>query len=246
MLIALGLFVLPALAAPLQLVEAQNLHQVATDYSHLLDSDSAVMFHLTESGTFLAQKQLQFWDVEKVLDDSGPVPAAGTSPEWVEWGYDDISASEYIHHIPVSPCHSEVQGQGGAIYFRDIVAAELIRGATYGVSTDILLATLELTAGLSLAHGSSRSTTLTCSAKHGEIVQVFLRNTHFLYFTPRYRVLRYNARRGQFWGPVGFAFQPRQKEMAANGVGELVCGSSAVMALSCDLVVGDVREAPEL
>lgn len=247
-MIFLFFFLALAVAEPsplLRLVEAQDLYHVTTTFFDLVEENAPVVFHLAESGTFLAQKQLQFWDVERVLDDIGPVPAVGGGPEWVEWGYDDIAASEYLHSIPVSPCHSEVEGQGGAIYFRDIVATEHVRGATYGVNSDILLLTVQLSAGVSLAQGQVRSTTLTCSAKHGEIVQVFLRNTHFLSFTPRFRVLRYNPRRRRFRGPVAFLLQPRQKEIVANGVGELVCGSSAVMGLSCDAVIGDVREAPE-
>lgn len=236
---ALGLCMLSAQA--LRIIEAQNLGQVAAEFSHLLGAESQVMFRLVERGTFLAPKQLQFWDVETELGEHADSIARG--PEWVEWGFDDIVASDYLHHIPVSPCHSEVAGHGGSIYFRDIVASDQVRGASYGVSSDILAGTLELTAGVSLARSEARSTTFTCSAKHGEIVQVFLRNTHFLHFTPRFRVLWYHARRAQFRGPTRFTVQPRQKEVVASGVGELVCGSSAVVALSCDAVVADVRAA---
>lgn len=231
-------------APPIELVEVEGLYDITHHHALKLKPGTPVMFRLRQSDTFLAQKQLEFWDVERLLDESVPVQHdAKVSSEWVEWGYEDYEVSEFLHNIPVSLCHSELEGEGGAIYFRSIVATDRGRGASFGITPKAYGNSLALSSSVLISEALAISTTLTCSAKHGEIVQVFLRNTHFLYFTPKFRVLAYNRRENRFAVPQTFTRQPRQKEVVANGVGDWVCGSSSVMNLMCDSVVDDVRNA---
>lgn len=129
---------------------------------------------------------------------------------------------------PVSACHSQHLGQGGAVSVQVADMPAMGTGASFGVSVQVLAAVLKATWGLDVAVKPARATTVTCLVNPGETVQVFVR-ARAVTFAPLYR-LRVVDGAGQFSQPGEMVALPLRQAVAR---GDVACVSDRVRALQC-------------
>lgn len=228
-----------------KVVNVNGLREVETKYLLLLTSNEPVVFYLAKSRTYLTRKEEEFWDVIEDLDllfEEAKAKPAAKKIELIEFRFDKLYHADHEDLIPVSPCHSEVQGHGGAIAMQLNVGLSSAYSGALGISPNIYVWAISLTAKVTVDRSGSIATTITCSAKEGEMVQVFLARTHFLYYTPYFRLRQFDIEKGKFEKAGKMVTLPQKRVVTSGGVGEWVCGTSSVIPLQCSHVVYDLGE----
>lgn len=228
------------------ILEARNISHLQTKFAQILRSATLhYVFHLEDSNTYVARKDNTYWNVEENLDDLvDPKKKKNKKDvEWVEFGFDKIYESRSSDLIPVSHCHSQVNGQGGTISVQGVMGQVQTLSGTLGITPWAELFAVTLTSTVTLERPHATKMVLACNAKHGEVVQIFLEGTRFLYYTPRVRELAFDKKKNQFRKPGKFMVQPQKKAVVRGGVGDWVCGSSTVIPLQCSRLIRILSES---
>lgn len=230
------------------LAQVSGIREIESKYA----KSENMVFYLKNSKTFLTRKDDKFWDVVENLDNArGSVVARWWNPfaakkakkvPWVEFRFANMTEAVSEDPIPVSPCHDEMQGQGGSLTLQLGVSTSGSLSGSFGVSPIINGITLGFSTKSAIGTSNSESTSLTCNAKEGEVVQAFLYGTRFLYFTPYYRIRQFDPNRAKFEGAGKMCQLPEKRIVLENDFGMWGCASSAVTPLRCSKVVTDLSE----
>lgn len=216
------------------IIEVQNLTELETSYARSIGASDDVVFRLIDSKTFVAKEKNDYWDIEENLDLLiGLKTKKKREVTWVEFGFDKTYVANSADRIPVSYCHSETEGQGGALNIQSsIVLGQSLTGS-FGVNPNLVSFSLSLVTSVGLELSGSINTVIGCNAKHGEIVQLALVDTTFLYYTPKVRVLKFDKKMNKFAKPGNFEKKEQRRAVVKGGIGEWICGSSNVIPLQC-------------
>lgn len=213
------------------IIEAQNLAELETSYAKSIGASDDVVFRLTDSKTFVAKEKNDYWDIEENL--IGLKTKKNREVTWVEFGFDKTYVANSKDRFPVSYCHSETEGQGGALNIQSSIALGQSLTGSFGVNPNLVSFSLSLVTSVALELSGSINTVIGCNAKHGEIVQLALVDTAFLYYTPKVRVLKFDKKMNKFAKPGNFEKKKQRRAVVKGGIGEWICGSSTVIPLQC-------------
>lgn len=230
-----------SLSAPLPARSCQKVTRVKTiqdiENNHLEGGQNA-LFWVEEEETFLSPWRKDQWRVKSKVEDFVQrlvllrSRLKGKShAKWVEFKFTDVREEENAEMEPVSFCHDETYGHGGSVMMQGVVSETKSLEGTIGVLFDIYTVALLLTAKTSLETGVSKLIALACPVEHGEIVQLFLRHTRYLHYTPQYRLRA--IENGKFTKGGDFEVRPQEERIVAGGIGEWMCVSSRLAPLQC-------------
>lgn len=226
-----------------KILEVMNLSHLETKYGKLLATSENTIFHLIDTKTFVAKRNNDYWDLEENLDDLSKIEKTKKHEvSWVEFGFQRTYITKSENRIPVSHCHSETEGQGGALNIQSSVGVAQSLTGSFGVNPNTVAFSLSLTASVALELSLSVNTVLGCSARHGEIVQLFLVDTKFVYYTPKVRMLIYDKKKGKLLKAGQFENKKQRRAVVRGGIGEWICGSSTVIPLECSQLSTSVTE----
>lgn len=225
-----------------RIIEVQNLSELQSKYAKLLAKPTEdIVFHIQASNSFVAQRNNAYWDIEENLEDLAKTEKQDgknkNENSWVEFAFQKLYISDSVNRIPVSHCHSETEGQGGSLNIQSTIGLGQSLTGSFGIKPGMLAATLALTGSVSLDESDSVNTAVVCDVKHGEVVQLFLIGSQFLFYTPKVRMLNFDKKRGVFGDLRDFAIQQQRRAVIRGGLGEWVCGSSSIIPLQCSQVV---------
>lgn len=227
-----------------RIIEVRNLTELQNKFSKALSEPTEdFVFHVENTNTFVAQKNNDYWDIEENLDG---LSAAGFRKKkskgdkneisWIEFGFQKLYIVDSATRIPVSHCHSEVNGQGGALNIQSTIGLGQSLTGSFGVSPNIVAISLSLTGSVTLELSESVTNAVACDVKHGEVVQLFLVGSQFIYYTPRMRELTYDRKKKSWRKLPKFSTQKQRRAVVRGGLGEWACGSSTVIPLQCSYV----------
>lgn len=228
-----------------RIIEVQDLTELQSNYANFLAKPNEdLVFHIQVSNTFVAESDNAYWNIEENLEDLAKIEEKDGKNKhevsWIEFGFEKVYVSDSGSRIPVSHCHSETEGQGGSLNIQSTIGLGRTLTGSFGVKPGLLTATLSLTGSVSLDETDSVTTAVVCDVKHGEVVQLFLIGSQFLFYTPKVRMLKFNQKRGEFGHPRKFATQQQRRAVVRGGLGEWVCGSSSIIPLQCSQVVLEI------
>lgn len=217
------------------IIEVENLRELETKYAaQSIGASDDVVFHLRDSKTFVAREKNDYWDMEENLDElEGRKIVRNDEVALVEFGFERAYIANSEDLIPVSYCHSETEGQGGALNIQSSIGLSQSFAGSFGVNPNSVAFSLSLMASVGLEQTLSINTVIGCSAQHGEIVQLFLVDTKFIYYTPTVRVLKFNKKTERFAEPGKFEKKRQRRAVVKGGIGKWICGSSSVIPLQC-------------
>lgn len=216
------------------IIEVENLMELETRYAKSNGASDDVVFHLRDSKTFVAKEKKDYWDIEENLDElKGRKTKRNHEVALVEFGFEKAYIANSENRIPVSYCHSETEGQGGALNIQSSVGLGQSLTGSFGVNPNAVAFSLSLMASVGLEQTLLINTVIGCSAKHGEVVQLFLVDTKFIYYTPTVRALKFDKKTKRFAKPGKFEKKRQRRAVVKGGIGEWICGSSSVTPLQC-------------
>ncbi|WPK25323.1 hypothetical protein PUMCH_002634 [Australozyma saopauloensis] len=250
-----------------EIVEVKDIEEAQKRYSSLLGKKyNQMVFRLLDSGTFLTRRVQEYWDVEETLQElqygdtlssdlrlqnlyknsrlsmglkkkfkDRPIP-------YVEFFYSDFAIERSNDLLPVSPCHSEILGEGSVV---KVQLTEITRATPQGKIgvpnfLQLILSTGE--ADLEVERENLLMMSLKCNVDHGEVGQIFLSHTEFLYFNTWYRTVWFDPNTGTFTKPEDFQKRPRERMVMKYGIGEWYCVTSKLRPLKCQEVVTDITD----
>lgn len=226
----------------LRVLEVQTLSELV-ERNLLSKPANDILFFVSETNTYVAPKDENYWDVEVDLDDIDDSLNRRNGKNlavWIEFGFEKTYIASSDDKIPVSRCHSETNGQGGALNIQSSVGASRSLTGSFGVKPNTVTVSLTLTGTVSLERPENINTVIACSAKPGDVVQLFLLKTKFLYFTPKFRLLEFNRKSRTLKEPGDFIEQRQQRAVIKGGVGEWLCATASMIPLQCADQVSDI------
>lgn len=225
----------------LRVLEVQTLSELV-ERNLLSKPTNDILFFVSETNTYVAPKDEKHWDVEVDLDviDDSLNRRNGKNLAWIEFGFEKTYIASSDDKIPVSRCHSETNGQGGALNIQSSVGASRSLTGSFGVKPNTVAVSLTLTGTVSLERPENINTVIACSARPGDVVQLFLLKTKFLYFTSKFRVLEFNRKSQILKEPGDFIEQRQQRAVIKGGVGEWMCATASMIPLQCADMVSDI------
>lgn len=247
-----------------EVVSVGGLDEIERDYKKTLKKGKDVVFHINGSNTFLTRRKQEYWDVEETVPEYRkanlhsldllfrkvykqalwnkglrslfklpPIP-------YVEFFYANFSMTTSRTMLPVSPCHSELLGEGSVIKMQLTEIGRSTPQGTIGVPKSLqrYLTSGEAEVEVEDEHLSTMS--IKCTIPHGEVGQIFLSDTEFLNYHTWYRTVMYDQRRKKFIANSEFRKRPLERMVLKGGMGEWLCATSKMIELQCFNVVKDL------
>lgn len=255
-----------------EIIKINTLEEVGNLYKDRLANDENVVFHILSTGTFLTRRIQKYWDVEETVQDlqrEGYHPQDKTLRKiykssrlykglrkifkpppvpYVEFYFTNFTVEKSRQLLPVSPCHSEINGEGSIIKMQLTEIDRIAPQGTIGVPKPLQLFLSSGEADIALEDESLSMVSLKCNLAHGEIGQIFLRNTAFFYYNSWYRTVLYDRDTHEFSTNDQFKKRDRQRMVLKGGLGEWLCATHKIIQLQCFNVIRDITipETPSL
>lgn len=243
-----------------ELISVQNIDEVTENYLEILTFPTlCVLFQIKDTNTFLIRKSKRRWNYASSLESLSRITGKSFFPSisgssrfslfkrfakvrdeflWVELYFDDFEHRSTGGQVPISPCHSEILGDGTVVSFQTVFLSNI--GGTGGLTADfdIWSFVIGVAADTTLETAKAFSLKIRCNIGRGEVGQLLLANTRYLYYTPSYRILIFNLKTMQFSKEDGFKKQKRERRIIKGGIGDWECATSSVAELQCNSVGG--------
>ncbi|KAM9928165.1 hypothetical protein OXX59_002039 [Metschnikowia pulcherrima] len=237
------------------LIPVKDTHEITSNYSSFLESsERCVLFQIEDSNTFLARKSKRWRNFEASVESLATVAGrprigAGLGPlrftflskyfsvrddsAWVEFYYDDFENRTIPGLTPVSLCHSELMGEGSVVSFQSFFVATFGAVGVLTADFDFQNFAISTAAEVTLERANAISVKVRCAINHGEIGQLFLASTQYLYFTPWHRLRVYDKKTKSFSEGESFSQSTRERRIVKGGAGDWVCATSSMTNLQC-------------
>ncbi|OBA23499.1 hypothetical protein METBIDRAFT_34257 [Metschnikowia bicuspidata var. bicuspidata NRRL YB-4993] len=225
-----------SLSSSCDLVSVQSYDEITSKYSDLLapDSTRCVLFRIKESQTFLTRKGRRKWGLDTPVESLAKLGSLRQdSTQWLEFFYSDFANSTATGLTPVSLCHSEVLGEGSLVSFETIFNSASGFGGELTGDFDLFKLAVSTAAEVTLEKATSIAVKILCAIKPGEIGQLYLTNTQYIYYTPWFRTRGYDSVTNLFSDGDEYSERPRERRIMKGGIGDWVCASSSVADLQC-------------
>lgn len=233
-----------------------------------ISQDNETVFHIANSGTFLARRDPKHWRVEdsvenfvneytpfgdkklsKILNSRffkalknmvkrPPIP-------YIEFYFTDFRVEESKSMIPVSPCQNELQGEGSILKMQMTGIDRATPHGTIGIPKLLQGVLSGGEAEFETEDENLAMLSLKCTIPHGEMGQIFLRNTAFLYYRLWYRTSIYIQQTSKFNVLSEFKEKGEERSIIKGGMGEWLCATSSMKLLECFRPVQDIMKPEE-
>lgn len=261
---SLSLAAVPLVPDDYKVVSVKDFEDIEDNYMNLLKNDQKVVFRIESTKSFLTRRIQKYWDVEDTVHEyqlaqvrsinkmftktyrkalfsknlrdffkRPPVP-------YVEFYYSDFSVERSRGLLPISPCHSEILGEGSLIKMQIVLVSRTTPQGTIGVPKALQKFLSSGEAEVEVEYESQAMMNIKCWIPHGQIGQIFLSDTTFLYYTTWYRTVLFDRGKGKLVTNTNFKKRARERTVIKGGLGEWSCATSKLIQLQCFNVVRDI------
>lgn len=254
----------PPLVYDYEVIDVKNVEEIERLLKKKHEKpDKQAVFHIASSGTFLSRRDPIHWQVEESVKDlakeSSPIGDKKLSKllrsrllkglknilkhppiPYVEFYFSNFTVKKSKSLIPVSPCHSELLGEGSVVKLQMTDIDRATPHGTIGIPK-LLQGVLSGGEAEFETEDENLSTfSLKCTIPHGQMGQIFLSDTVFLYYKLWYRTLIYDQQKGIFKVSSEFKEKGTERSIIKGGMGEWFCATSSMIQLQCFNTVRDI------